>query len=89
MPTPHHAIPSASRRVSLFRNGVNQALRIPREFELPTQDALLFREGNRLIIEAYPSQPSLLQTLEKLEPLEESFPDVDEALLPAEPVNLP
>lgn len=85
----HHTIPPASRRVSLFRNGVNQAVRIPREFELPSQEALLFREGNRLIIEAYPSQPSLLCTLENLAPLEESFPDVDEALLPAEPINLP
>jgi antitoxin VapB len=82
-------IPSGSRRVSLFRNGVNQAVRIPREFELPTQNALLFREGNRLIIEAYPHTPSLLSTLEKLTPLEDSFPDVDEALLPAEPINLP
>ena len=89
MLTQAHKIPSGSRQVSLFRNGVNQAIRIPREFELPTREALLFREGNRLIIEAYPSQPSLLSTLEKLTSLEDTFPDVDEALLPAEPINLP
>lgn len=88
MLTGSHKLPSGSRQVSLFRNGVNQAIRIPREFELPTQDALLFREGNRLIIEAYPSQPSLLSTLENLPPLEDSFPDVDEGLLPSEPINL-
>ncbi|MCH8475611.1 MAG: hypothetical protein LAT55_10340 [Opitutales bacterium] len=77
-----------SRRISLFRNGVNQALRIPREFELPTAEALLFREGHRLIIEAYPPPPSLLSTLETLEPLDESLPDVDETLLPSESVDL-
>ena len=86
-PNPH-AVPSDSRRVSLFRNGVNQALRIPREFELPTAEALLFREGNRLIIEAYPQPPSLLSILETLETLDESFPDVDETLLPVDAVDL-
>lgn len=84
-----HTIPTDSRRVSLFRNGVNQALRIPREFELPTADALMFREGDRLIIEAYPRPPSLLRTLEALNPLDESFPDVDATLLPADSIDLP
>lgn len=88
MPAFRHATPSDSRRVSLFRNGANQALRIPREFELPTTEALLFREGKRLIIEAYPQPPSLLSTLERLEILDESFPDVDKALLPVDSVEL-
>ena len=90
MPTIRHTTPTPdnSRRVSLFRNGVNQAVRIPREFELPTAEALLFREGNRLIIEAYPQPPSLLSTLGTLDSLDESFPDVDKALLPADPVDL-
>ncbi|MEX2281730.1 MAG: AbrB/MazE/SpoVT family DNA-binding domain-containing protein, partial [Gemmatimonadota bacterium] len=30
---------SAPRRVRLFRNGRNQAIRIPREFELPGDEA--------------------------------------------------
>lgn len=85
----HHAVPAGSRRVSLFRNGVNQAVRIPREFELPSTDALLFREGDRLIIEAYPRAPSLLRTLQELSPLDESFPDVDDTLLPADSIDLP
>lgn len=29
----------AKRRVRLFKNGSNQALRIPREFELPGDEA--------------------------------------------------
>jgi antitoxin VapB len=75
------------RQVRLFRNGTNQALRIPREFELPGTEAVLTREGNRLIIE--PVQvPRLLELLATLEPLEESFPDVDAGLLPVEAVHL-
>lgn len=42
---------SAPRRVKLFRNGRNQAVRIPREFELSGDEAILRREGERLIIE--------------------------------------
>jgi len=39
------------RHVRLFRNGRNQALRIPREFELEEDEAILCKEGDRLIIE--------------------------------------
>ncbi|MCL1898915.1 MAG: hypothetical protein FWG11_00080 [Promicromonosporaceae bacterium] len=39
------------REVSLFRNGRNQALRIPREFELPGNTALVYQDGGRLVIE--------------------------------------
>ncbi len=35
----------ASRTVRLFRNGRNQAVRIPREFELPGSEALPLRES--------------------------------------------
>ncbi|RWX46748.1 antitoxin VapB [Candidatus Electrothrix aarhusensis] len=39
------------RHVRLFRNGRNQALRIPREFELEGNEAVIRRDGGRLIIE--------------------------------------
>ena len=39
------------RHVRLFKNGRNQALRIPCEFELPGNEAILRKEGNRLIID--------------------------------------
>ncbi len=39
------------RHVRLFRNGRNQAVRIPREFELEGNEAVIRREGGRLIIE--------------------------------------
>jgi antitoxin VapB len=64
-----------ARRVRLFTNGRNQAVRIPREFELPGDEALMRKDGDRLIIEPAPSR-SLLAVLETLRPLEETFPDI-------------
>jgi antitoxin VapB len=74
------------RVVRLFRNGRNQAVRIPRDLELPGSEALLRKEGNRLIVEPMPRR-SLLEVLSGWEPLDEEFPDVDD-LGPAEDVNL-
>jgi len=74
---------SATRRVKLFRNGRNQAVRIPRELELPGTNAVLRKEGDRLIIEPAPA-PSLLAWLRAQEPLDEDFPDIEDA--PPEPV---
>ena len=76
---------SAERRVRVFRNGSNQAIRIPREFELPGDEAILRKEGERLIIEPVPSA-SLLAVLERLEPIDEDFPPVTD--LPVDPVEL-
>jgi antitoxin VapB len=42
---------SNQRRVRLFRNGRNQAVRIPVEFELPGDEAIMHRDGDRLVIE--------------------------------------
>lgn len=76
---------SHERRVKLFKNGRNQAVRIPREFELPGDDAIMHKEGDRLIIEPAQSK-SLLAVLAELKPLEEDFPPIDE--LPSDPVEL-
>jgi antitoxin VapB len=67
----------AQRHVRLFRNGRNQAVRIPREFELPGEDAILRKEGDRLVIEPAPPR-SLLALLATLDPIEEDFPVIDE-----------
>jgi antitoxin VapB len=61
------------RHVKLFKNGRNQAVRIPREFELPGEDAIMRKEGDRLIIEPVPPR-SLLALLATLSPLDEEFP---------------
>jgi len=76
---------STERHVRLFRNGRNQALRIPRELELPGEEALVRKDGNRLIVEPL-ARPSLLTVLARLKPIPTPFPDVDSP--PAEPVDL-
>ncbi len=69
------------RHVRLFRNGRNQALRIPREFELEGNEAILRKEGDRLIVEPV-RKGRLLALLSTLEPVDEPFADVDEDLAP-------
>ena len=73
------------RHVKLFKNGRNQAVRIPREFELPGEDAVIHKEGQRLIIEPAPPQ-SLLAVLASLPTLDEEVPPIQDS--PAEPVDL-
>jgi len=84
------------RRVKLFRNGANQAVRIPKEFELPGSDALMRREGDRIVIEAIPDTPpkgspaallAALAEMSKLGPIDEDFPDVDQGLLPLDDID--
>jgi virulence-associated protein VagC len=43
-------VPEA-RYLRLFRNGRNQAVRIPVEFELPGDEAIMHRDGDHLVIE--------------------------------------
>lgn len=74
----------AERHVRLFKNGRNQALRIPREFELPGNEAIIRKEGQRLIIEPVPPK-SLLAVLASLATLEEDFAPIEDR--PAEPVH--
>lgn len=66
------------RRVRLFKNGRNQALRIPREFELPGDEAVIHKEGDRLIVEPVAKKPGLLELLASWEPLEEDIPEIDD-----------
>jgi antitoxin VapB len=76
---------ATERHVRLFKNGRNQALRIPREFELPGNEAIVHKEGDRLIVEPV-RRHSLLALLATWEPLEENFPDIQDR--PPEPVDL-
>ena len=84
MPRKYQAM-GAERHVKLFKNGRSQAVRIPREFELPGEDAIMRKEDGRLVIEPAPSK-SLLAVLAALGPIDEAFPPIDD---PApEPVEL-
>jgi antitoxin VapB len=73
------------RHVKLFKNGRNQAVRIPRDMELPGEDAFIRSEGGKLIIEAAPPR-SLLKALANLKPLSDEMAPIEE--LPLEPVSL-
>lgn len=75
----------SERCVRLFRNGRNQALRIPREFELPGHEAVIRKDGDRLIVEPK-KKGGLLALLAAWKPLDESFPDIPD--LPLNDVNL-
>ena len=75
------------RYVKLFRNGRNQAVRIPREFELNGDEAVIRKDGDRLILEPI-RKGKLLTLLNTLSPLEEDFPDIDRDLLPLDKVDL-
>jgi len=67
--------PVLERHVKLFKNGRNQAVRIPREFELPGEEAVMRKEGARLILEPKPPK-SLLEVLASLEPIPDKFPAI-------------
>jgi len=82
---PKSAAPVGERHVRIFKNGRNQAVRIPREFELSGQDAIMRKEGRRLIIEPAPPK-SLLALLATLAPLGEDFPPIRD--LPPDSVDL-
>lgn len=74
-----------ARKVSLFRNGRSQAIRIPKEFELPGTEATIRKEDGRLIVEPS-SKDGLLELLARLEPIDEDWPEIDDP--PPEPVEL-
>jgi len=81
--------PDAARVVRLFKNGRNQALRIPREWELPGDTALVTKDGARLILEPV-AKNDFIEVLRALGPRPPAdwLPDIDENLPPAEPVDL-
>lgn len=70
---------SEQRHVKLFRNGRNQAVRIPVEFELPGQEAIIHRDGDRLVIEPVRKR-GLLALLKTMKPLNEDFPAIDDVV---------
>jgi antitoxin VapB len=62
------------RHASLFRNGRNQAVRIPREFEMQGAQVLMRKEGNSLVLTPL-RENRLLELLASWEPLNEGLPE--------------
>jgi antitoxin VapB len=73
------------RNVRLFRNGRNQAVRIPVEFELPGSEAIMHRDGDRLVIEPLRKR-GLVALLKTMKPLDEDFPEIDDPVSAPESV---
>ena len=73
------------RHVKLFRNGRNQAVRIPVEFELPGDEAIMHRDGDRLVIEPVRKR-GLANLLKSMKPLGEEFPEIDDPVTAPENV---
>ncbi len=67
-----------ARHARLFRNGRNQAVRIPREFELAADEVVIYREDHRLVIEPVERRPSLAELLVSWGPLDEEIPEIDD-----------
>jgi antitoxin VapB len=91
---PTEAISDEVKTARLFRNGANQAIRIPREFELPGTDVTIRRVAGTLVIESirktHPpgSVAGLLAALATLEPITEPFPNIDDGLLSLDNIKL-
>jgi antitoxin VapB len=64
---------SEQKRVRLFRSGCKQAVCIPVEFELPGDEAIMHRDGDRLVIELA-SKRRLIAMLKSMKPLDVEFP---------------
>ncbi|MBB3948016.1 antitoxin VapB [Rhizobium skierniewicense] len=80
---------SAERHVKLFRNGRNQAVRIPVEFELPGDEAVMHRDGDRLIIEPTDRRKgNMIEWLRQQSPLDEDVPEFDLDEQPPRSVDL-
>ena len=79
-------MPISARHARLFRNGRNQAVRIPREFELDADQVMIYRENDRLVVVPVERSPTLAEVLSRLTPLEEDFPDIDDPPIETETI---
>ncbi|MFK4811751.1 antitoxin [Devosia sp. ZW T5_3] len=77
---------SEIKTASLFRNGRNQAVRIPVEFEMPGTEVTIRKDGDKLVIEPK-AHKTLGEILAFYGPVD--FPDIDDSdLLPLDEPDL-
>jgi antitoxin VapB len=67
-----------TRLTSLFRNGHNQAVRIPREFEIEGSEVLIHKEGDRLVLTPV-RKHRLADLLASWAPPADEMPEVEDA----------
>jgi antitoxin VapB len=72
------------RRAAFFRNGRNQAVRIPRELEMDGSEVLIRKEGDTLTLTPI-RKHTLRDLLASWAPLEDALPEVED--LPAQPLR--
>jgi antitoxin VapB len=65
------------RRIRLIRHGRYQTVRIPAAFDLPGDEAIIRRDGDRLVIEPLRKR-GLIALLGTMEPLEDAFPEIED-----------
>lgn len=74
------------RHAALFRNGRNQAVRIPRDLELEGSEVMIRKEGDSLILTPI-RKHKLRDLLVSWTPLEDALPEVED--LPPQPRDPP
>ncbi len=65
------------RHAALFRNGRNQAVRIPREFEMEGSEVLIRKDGDSLVLTPV-RRNKLRDLLASWEPLDAVLPEVED-----------
>ena len=65
------------RHAALFRNGRNQAVRIPRELEMEGSEVLIRKDGNTLTLTPI-RKHTLRDLLASWAPLEDALPEVED-----------
>jgi len=64
---------SAVRTARLFRNGKNQAVRLPREFEMQSSEVIIRKQGESLILTPKPA--TWQDYFASAQRLDEDFPE--------------
>jgi antitoxin VapB len=76
---PHEPLEAqlTERRAALFRNGRNQAVRIPRELEMEGSEVLIRKEGDSLILTPI-RKHRLRDLLASWTPMDDLLPEVED-----------
>ena len=77
MPTSPSEAQVTDRHAALFRNGRNQAVRIPREFEMEGSEVLIRKDGNNLVLTPI-RRNKLRDLLASWKPLDEVLPEIED-----------